>query len=166
MAIFLNFVVKTALIWLVLGGFVCVFSKSETMHSFLSQSELSNFFRVYYCCKSWESLWRRRCWGIQELIKKQWLVTWKVDTTFGNSSLQKLERKWVQAFGAVISGIVWEDKRYLWLVHGCFEYHRPFITNACQTKQKSLHPELVPTLLYRIFENAKTIRRHAVCFER
>ena len=44
MAIFLNFVVKTALIWLVLGGFVCVFSKSETMHSFLSQSELSNFF--------------------------------------------------------------------------------------------------------------------------
>ena len=55
MAIFLNFVVKTALIWLVLGGFFCVFSQSETifaictrvteeLHSFLSQSELSNFF--------------------------------------------------------------------------------------------------------------------------
>ena len=61
MAIFLNFVVKTALIWLVLGGFFCVFSPSETicnlhscykfcthvteeLHSFLSQSEMSNFF--------------------------------------------------------------------------------------------------------------------------
>ena len=31
MAIFLNFVVKTALIWLVLGGFFCVFSQSETI---------------------------------------------------------------------------------------------------------------------------------------
>ena len=43
MAIFLNFVVKTAQIWLVLGGFFCVFSQSETicnLHSFLSQSEL------------------------------------------------------------------------------------------------------------------------------
>ena len=28
---FLNFVVKTALIWLVLGGFFCVFSQSETV---------------------------------------------------------------------------------------------------------------------------------------
>ena len=31
MAIFLNFVVKTALIWLVLGGFFCFFSQSETI---------------------------------------------------------------------------------------------------------------------------------------
>ena len=31
MAIFLNFVFKTALIWLVLGGFFCVFSQSETI---------------------------------------------------------------------------------------------------------------------------------------
>ena len=31
MAIFLNFVVKTALIWLVLTGFFCVFSQSETI---------------------------------------------------------------------------------------------------------------------------------------
>ena len=61
MAIFLNFVVKTTLIWLVFGGFFCVSSQSETicnlhscykfctrvteeLHSFLSQSELSNFF--------------------------------------------------------------------------------------------------------------------------
>ena len=61
MDIFLNFVVKTALIWLVLGFFICVFSQSETicnlhscykfctrvteeLQSFLSQSQLSNFF--------------------------------------------------------------------------------------------------------------------------
>ena len=31
MAIFLNFVVKTAKIWLVLGGFFCVFNQSETI---------------------------------------------------------------------------------------------------------------------------------------
>ena len=31
MAIFLNFVVKTALIWLVLGGFCCIFSQSKTI---------------------------------------------------------------------------------------------------------------------------------------
>ena len=30
-AIFLNFVVKTAKIWLLLGGFFCVFSQSETI---------------------------------------------------------------------------------------------------------------------------------------
>ena len=58
MAIFLNFVVKTALIWLVLGGFFCVFSQSEAicnLHSCYKFarvlqknctpfSELSNFF--------------------------------------------------------------------------------------------------------------------------
>ena len=60
-AIFLNFVVKTSQIWLVLVGFFCVFSQSETicnllscykintritgeLYSFISQSELSNFF--------------------------------------------------------------------------------------------------------------------------
>ena len=70
MAIFLNFVVKTALIWLVLGGFFCVFSQSETvcnLHSrykfytrvteellsFLSRSELSNFF--VYIIKNFET---------------------------------------------------------------------------------------------------------------
>ena len=78
MAIFLNFVFKTALIWLVLGGFFCVFSQSETirnlhscykfctrvteeLHSFLSQSELSNFFLysislgIYSLCKEFTS---------------------------------------------------------------------------------------------------------------
>ena len=69
MAIVLNFVAKRTLIWLVLGGFFCVFSQLETicnlhscykfcirvtsfalvlkikeLYSFLSQSELSNFF--------------------------------------------------------------------------------------------------------------------------
>ena len=58
MAIFLNSVAKTALIWLVLGGFFCVFSQSETicnLHSCYKFalvlqknctpfSELSNFF--------------------------------------------------------------------------------------------------------------------------
>ena len=70
---FLKFVVKTALIWLVLGRFFCVFSQSETicnlhscykfvswytvctrvtekLHPLLSQSELSNFF-VYIIIK-------------------------------------------------------------------------------------------------------------------
>ena len=38
------------------------------------------------------------------------------------------------------------DKRFLWLVIGCLEYHRPIISNACPLKQsqKSLHPQLVP----------------------
>ena len=43
------------------------------------------------------------------------------------------------------SGIVWEDKRYLWLVDGWLKYHRSIITNACPP-QKSLHPKLVPIL--------------------
>ena len=47
-----------------------------------------------------------------------------------------------------ISGIVWVDKRYLWLFYGCLEYHRPIITNACPSKrsQISLQPELVSIL--------------------
>ena len=32
------------------------------------------------------------------------------------SPLRKLEEEWVQALRVVISGIVWVDKRYLWLV--------------------------------------------------
>ena len=83
MAIFLNFVVKTALIWLVLGGFFCVFSQSETicnlhscykfcthvtnlhseLHSFLSQSELSNFFvYIFKCNKCLMRLRRPSLW--------------------------------------------------------------------------------------------------------
>ena len=40
------------------------------------------------------------------------------------------------------------DKRYLWLVNGCLEYHRPIVTNPFPTKrsQKSLHQKLVPIL--------------------
>ena len=50
------------------------------------------------------------------------------------------------SFGAKISGIVRVDKRYLWLVNGCLEYHRPIITSACPLKrsQTSLRPKLVP----------------------
>ena len=35
-------------------------------------------------------------------------------------------------------------------VHGCLEYRRPIMTNACPPKrfQKSLHPELVPILMW------------------
>ena len=49
------------------------------------------------------------------------------------------------SFGATISGIVWVDKRYLWLVNSCPGYHRPMITNACVPKQsqKLLHLKLV-----------------------
>ena len=55
------------------------------------------------------------------------------------------------SFGAKISGIVRVDKRYLWLVNGCLEYHRrPIITSACPLKrsQTSLRPKLVPLLLH------------------
>ena len=64
------------------------------------------------------------------------------------SSLQKLQREWVQTFGAANSRIVWVDKRYLLLVDGCLEYHRPIMTNACPPKwsQKSLRTKLVSIL--------------------
>ena len=54
------------------------------------------------------------------------------------------------SFGAKNSGIVQVDKRYLWLVNGCLEYHRPIITSACPLKrsQTSLRPKLVPILLH------------------
>ena len=38
---------------------------------------------------------------------------------------QKLSGEWVEAFGATTFGIVWVDKRYLWLVNCCLGYHRP-----------------------------------------
>ena len=78
MAIVLNFVVKTTLILLVLGGFFCVFSHSETicnlpscykfctrvaeeLHFFLSQSELSNFFVYIINMKiTFSSQWREK----------------------------------------------------------------------------------------------------------
>jgi len=58
------------------------------------------------------------------------------------------------SFGATISGIIWVDKRYLWLVNGCLDYHRPIITSTTQTipdiisalkrPQTSFRPKLVP----------------------
>ena len=33
----------------------------------------------------------------------------------------------IHKIGATISGIAWEDKRYLWLVNGCLEYHRLYL---------------------------------------
>ena len=65
-----------------------------------------------------------------------------------NFPFQKLEGKLVQAFGATISGTIWVDKRWLWLVNGCLGYHRPIITNACSPKrsQNSLRLNLVSIL--------------------
>ena len=57
--------------------------------------------------------------------------------------------EWLELFCATISGIVWVDQRYLWLVNGFLEYHRPIRTNTCLAKhsQQSLRPKLVPILL-------------------
>ena len=48
----------------------------------------------------------------------------------------------------MVSGIVWVNKRCLWLVYDCLGYHRPITTNACLPKRpwKSLHPKAWPTL--------------------
>ena len=73
-----NLVIKTALIWLVLGRFFCVFSQSESIcnlhscykfctsvtkepHSFLRLSELSNFF-VYIIYSIKRKSRRNRLW--------------------------------------------------------------------------------------------------------
>ena len=66
-----------------------------------------------------------------------------------NSPLQKLsgERNaWV--YKLLKKRSLGADKRRLWLVNGCLEYHRPIITNACQSKlsQKSLHSKFAPIL--------------------
>ena len=60
----------------------------------------------------------------------------------------KLQGEWVQVFGAMISGIILLDKRYLWLINGFLEYHPPIITNTCPPKwsQKSLRLKLVSFL--------------------
>ena len=100
MAIFLNFVFKTALIWLVLGGFFCVFSQSETicnlhscykfcthvtnlhseLHSFLSQSALSNFFAyIFKCNKCLMRLRRPSLWLILPAMYSTWFVHVKSD---------------------------------------------------------------------------------------
>ena len=48
----------------------------------------------------------------------------------------------------MVSGIVWVNKRCLWLFYDCLGYHRPITTNACLPKRpwKSLHPKAWPTL--------------------
>ena len=53
---------------------------------------------------------------------------------------KKLQGEWVQVFGAMISGIVWVDKRHSWLVNSGLEYHRPIITNACPNQT---NPEII-----------------------
>ena len=47
----------------------------------------------------------------------------------------KLQGKWIQALGAVISGIFWLDKRWLWLVDGVQSNHYSFTSKACLPKQ-------------------------------
>ena len=65
----------------------------------------------------------------------------------------KLQGEWVQVFGAMISGIISLDKRYLWLVNGFLEYHPPIITNTCPPKwsQKSLRLKVVSFLPRKSF---------------
>ena len=51
----------------------------------------------------------------------------------------------MKAVRSTISEIVWADKRHLWFVNGCIEYHRPIITTLVHPKsQNSLGPRLVP----------------------
>ena len=38
-----------------------------------------------------------------------------------------MKGEWVQTFGAKVFGVVKVDKLYLWLVHGCIEYHRLYL---------------------------------------
>ena len=59
MAIFVNFVVKTALIWLVLGGFFCVFSQSET---------ICNLHSCYKFCTRVTSL--HSCYGRTAILSQ------------------------------------------------------------------------------------------------
>ena len=61
-----------------------------------------------------------------------------------------------ESFGAMISGIVWVAKCYIWLDSGCHEYGRPIETNAFTPKlsQKSLRPKPVGRK-----NNYKTLRR-------
>ena len=79
MAIFLNFVVKTALIWLILGGFFCVFSQSESIcnsHScykfaLVSQKNCTSFSAnqdwVIFLCISLITQCRWLCFTIRYL---------------------------------------------------------------------------------------------------
>ena len=57
-----------------------------------------------------------------------------------HSPFQLLYQTWVQAFGSTV------NKRWLWLVNGCLQYHRPIITNAFPPKwsQKSLRLKPLP----------------------
>ena len=57
-------------------------------------------------------------WALSELrtyltVSENWMLHCS-----SNSPLQELWREWVQAFSAMISGIVWVDKCYLWWVDG------------------------------------------------
>ena len=46
------------------------------------------------------------------------------------SILETVRGNWEQAFGATTSGIVYVDKRYLWLVNGCLRYHQSHCTQS------------------------------------
>ena len=64
------------------------------------------------------------------------------------SLLRNRSGKLATQASAVVSGIVWVNKRCLWLVYDCLGYHRPITTNVCLPKRswKSLHPKARPTL--------------------
>ena len=64
-----------------------------------------------------------------------------------NNPIHYSVKAWIQAFGAKIFGIVWLDKRHLWLVNGWIPSTNH---NAWPPKrtQKALHPKPVPLLLF------------------
>ena len=63
-----------------------------------------------------------------------------------NNPIHYSVRAWVQAFGAKIFGIVWLDKRYLWLVNGWIPSTNHNQHLAIQMIPKALHPKPVPHL--------------------
>ena len=83
------------------------------------------------------------------------LPVWKpnlipgVSSSFNIPHARKFKREWVLAFITTIYGTVWVDKRYLWFVNGCIEYHRPIITTVCHPNDPRNHcaQRLYPSFL-------------------
>ena len=86
-------------------------------------------------------------------------IPWIILRLWGFSCVRYAGRrgsKIIESFGAMICGIFWVAKCYIWLDSGCPEYGRPIKTNAFTHKlsQKSLRPKFVGRK-----NNYKTLRR-------